>query len=382
MLFFTNWKIVLSFFAICIVVATIFYSSYLANKIADSERRKVEEWVEARHFIATAKYDENILLASLIVAEQNNIPVIETNEFDSITNYNNIKINAQEEIHQQLKIELKKFAQNQPIITYFNTDSTKFNKYYYGDSLLLKELRYYHLIQLLIVALFIFVTIIAINASNKNLQNQLWTGLAKETAHQLGTPVSALHGWIEMLRVENVNKEMIDEIEKDVIRLQLVSDRFGKIGSLPKTELRDVVNSISEVVDYVKKRASQKINIKIFSEKITQKCIPLANPLFEWVIENLLKNALDALGEKGIITITIHEQRQKTIIDIADNGKGMNGLQIKKAFLPGFTTKKRGWGLGLTLCKRIIEDYHKGQLSVLNSTVGQGSTLRIILPQN
>lgn len=382
MLFFTNWKIVLSFFAICIVVATIFYSSYLANKIADSERRKVEEWVEARHFIATANDDENILLASLIVAEQNNIPVIETNEFDSITDYNNIKIKAQEQIHQQLKIELKKFAQNQPIITYLNTDSTKFNKYYYGDSLLLKELRYYPLIQLFIVALFIFVTIIAINASNKNLQNQLWTGLAKETAHQLGTPVSALHGWIEMLRDENVHKEMIDEIEKDVIRLQLVSDRFGKIGSLPKTELRDVVISINEVVDYVKKRASQKINIKIISEKINQKCIPLANPLFEWVIENLLKNALDALGEKGIITITIHEQKQKTIIDIADNGKGMNGLQIKKAFLPGFTTKKRGWGLGLTLCKRIIEDYHKGQLSVLNSTVGQGSTLRIILPQN
>jgi signal transduction histidine kinase len=382
MLFFTNWKILLSFFAICIVVATIFYSSYLANKIAESERQKVEEWIEARHFITTANDDENILLASLIVAEQNNIPVIETNEKDSITDFNNIKIYSQEKKIQQLKSELKKFTKNKPIVTYFNIDSTKFNKYYYGDSSLLKELRYYPLIQLIIVALFILVTVIAINASNKNMQNQLWTGLAKETAHQLGTPVSALHGWIEMLRVENVNKEMIDEIEKDVIRLQLVSDRFSKIGSLPKTELRNVVDAIKDVVDYVKKRASQKINIEIFSEEISHHLIPLANPLFEWVIENILKNALDAIGEKGKITINIHEQKNSTIIDITDNGKGMSGLQIKKAFQPGFTTKKRGWGLGLTLCKRIIEDYHNGRLSVLNSAVGNGTTIRIVLPQN
>jgi len=380
MLFFTNWKILLSFFAICIVVATIFYSTYLANKIADSERRKVEEWVEARHFISTAKDDENILLASLILAEQNNIHVIETNEKDSITDFNNIKIYSEEKKYQQLKRELKKFTQNQPIVTYFNVDSTKFNKYYFGDSLLLKELRYYPFIQLLIVALFILVTVIAINASNKNTQNQLWTGLAKETAHQLGTPVSALHGWIEMLRDENFNNEMINEIEKDVIRLQLVSDRFSKIGSLPKTEIRDVVGAIYEVVEYIKKRASQKVNITVVSTQINHQFIPLANPLFEWVIENLLKNALDALGDKGIIIVSIHENKQNTIIDILDNGKGMNGLQIKKAFLPGFTTKKRGWGLGLTLCKRIIEEYHYGRLYILNSNIGLGSTFRIILP--
>jgi len=380
MLFFTNWKILLSFFAICIVVSTIFYSSYLSNKIADAERRKVEEWVEARQFISTAKSDENIVLASLILAKQNDIPVIETNERDSITDFNNIKIFSQKNKEQQLINDLKSFQHNFPIVTYLNDDSTKFNKYYYGDSFLLKELKYYPFVQLFIVALFILFAIMAMKTSSKNLQNQLWTGLAKETAHQLGTPVSALHGWIEMLKAENVNKVMIDEIEKDVIRLQLVSDRFSKIGSLPKTEFRDVENAIFEVVDYVKKRASQKVNIEIFTEELKNRIIPLANPLFEWVIENLLKNALDALGETGIIVISIQDQKNNTIIDIKDNGKGMNGLQIKKVFQPGFTTKKRGWGLGLTLCKRIIEDYHNGKLYVLNSAVGVGSTFRIILP--
>ncbi len=379
MLFFTNWRMWLSFMAIFIVVATIFYSSYLADKIADTERRKVQEWVEARHFIATAGVDENILLASLILAEQNNIPVIETNEQDSVTDFNNIKIYSQEKKGEQLKNELKAFVKNQPIITYFNEDSTKFNKYYYGDSLLLKELRYYPLIQLLIVVMFILVTVFAINAQHKVLQNQLWTGLAKETAHQLGTPVSALHGWIEMLRDEKINTSMVNEIEKDVVRLQLVSDRFSKIGSLPKTELRDVVASIFDVVEYVKKRASHKVQFEIIAENIKVNNIPLAYPLFEWVIENLLKNALDAIGEKGKILIIIHEQQFNTIIDIADNGKGMTKSQSKLVFQPGFTTKKRGWGLGLTLCKRIIENYHNGKLTVLNTSPGMGTTFRIIL---
>jgi len=172
---------------------------------------------------------------------------------------------------------------------------------------------------------------------------------------------------------------MVNEIEKDVVRLQLVSDRFSKIGSLPKTELRDVVASIFDVVEYVKKRASQKVQFEIIAENIKVNNIPLAYPLFEWVIENLLKNALDAIGEKGLILITIHEQQFNTIIDIADNGKGMTKSQSKLVFQPGFTTKKRGWGLGLTLCKRIIEDYHNGKLSVLNTSPGIGTTFRIIL---
>jgi len=379
MLFISNWRMWLSFLAICIVVATIFYSSFLANKIAVTEKQKVEEWIEARRFIMYANENDNILLASLILTQQNNIPVIETNEHDSITNYNNLNINSQEQKYHQLEIELKKIKKNPPIVTYLNDDSTKFNKYYYGESLLLKELRYYPLVQLIIVALFIFVTVFAINARHKNLQNQLWTGLAKETAHQLGTPISALHGWIEMLKDTNTSKSMIYEIEKDVDRLQLVSDRFSKIGSNPQTELKDVGLIIQEVIDYVKKRASQKVHIQLISNESPTNYIPIASPLFEWVIENLLKNALDAMDEKGEIKIIIHQSPHKMIIDVADSGKGMTGLQVSKVFQPGYTTKKRGWGLGLTLCKRIIEDYHKGELIVLQSTIGVGTTFRIIL---
>lgn len=382
MLFITNWRMLLSFLAISIVVATIFYSSYLANKIAVTEKQKVEEWIEARRFITTAGEDENILLAAYILAQQNNIPVIETNEMDSITNYNNINITSSEEKYKKLKSEFKKFSKNQPIITYLNEDSTKYNKYYYGESLLLKELRYYPWVQLLIVALFIVVTIIAINTRHKVLQNQLWTGLAKETAHQLGTPISALHGWVEMLKDTNTSKDMIYEMEKDVDRLQLVSDRFSKIGSNPQTELKDVIAKIQEVVGYVKKRASQKVDIQLIASELTTNFIPLASPLFEWVIENLLKNALDAMNEKGDIKIVIQEINKKIFIDISDSGKGMTVAQMNKVFQPGYTTKKRGWGLGLTLCKRIIEDYHRGKLMVLHSTIGIGTTFRLILPTN
>lgn len=374
MLRFLNWRGLLTIVALLIVVATIFYSRYLAGKLAEDERQKVEMWAEAHRFIAESGPDANITFASLVVTSQHAIPVIETNEKDSITNFHNID-------SADLASSFREFRKQKPIITYMATDSAKQNKYYYGESRLLKQVRYYPLVQLLIVALFILVTLAALNARHRAAQNQLWAGLAKETAHQLGTPVSALHGWVEMLREANVDPQMVNEIEKDVVRLKLVSDRFSKIGSTPKLESRDIVTAVEQVMEYVRKRATEKVR---FSLQTDQKeiIIPLSNPLFDWVVENILKNALDAMEGRGSITVQISETHGKVVIDITDSGKGMTATQAARVFNPGFTTKKRGWGLGLTLSKRIIEEYHKGSLVVKWSEPGKGTCFRISVPKN
>lgn len=379
MLAFANWRTLLTIVALVIVTATIFYSRYLANKIAADERRTVESWAEAQRFIASAGPDINITFATVMMASQQSIPVIETNERDSITNYHNL--DSTDALKQgYLENRLKEFASNRPIITYLGNDSSSYNKYYYGESRLLKEVRYYPFVQLFIVALFIFVTLNALNARHKAMQNQLWAGLAKETAHQLGTPVSALHGWVEMLRESGTDPEMVNEMEKDVVRLKLVSDRFSKIGSAPQLVDRDLIDVLRQVMEYVRKRAPERVKFHLDSAQ-EQLTIPLSNPLFDWVIENLLKNALDAMEGQGEIRMAVHQHHHKVIIDISDTGKGISASQIRRVFNPGFTTKKRGWGLGLTLSKRIIEDYHNGQLTVKSSEPGKGTTFRISIPK-
>jgi signal transduction histidine kinase len=378
MLAFANWRTLLTIVALVIVTATIFYSRYLANKIAADERRTVESWAEAQRFIASAGPDVNITFATVMMASQQSIPVIETNERDSITNYHNL--DSTDVLKQgYLASRLKEFARNRPIITYLGNDSSSYNKYYYGESRLLKEVRYYPFVQLFIVALFILVTLNALNARHKAMQNQLWAGLAKETAHQLGTPVSALHGWVEMLRESGTDPEMVNEMEKDVVRLKLVSDRFSKIGSAPQLVDRDLIDVLRQVMEYVKKRAPERVKFHLDSSQ-EQLVIPLSNPLFDWVIENLLKNALDAMEGQGEIRMLVNQYHNKVIIDISDTGKGISASQIRRVFNPGFTTKKRGWGLGLTLSKRIIEDYHNGQLTVKSSEPGKGTTFRIVIP--
>jgi signal transduction histidine kinase len=381
MLPFVNWRTFLTIVAVIIVIATIFYSRYLANKISADERQKVEAWAEAQRFIAEAGPEEDILFATVVIAGQQTIPVIETDENDSITNYHNLDSSDILSNRTYLSKKLKEFKANQPIVTYLGNDSTKYNKYYYGESLLLKEVRYFPYIQLLIVALFILLALTALNARHRSIQNQLWAGMAKETAHQLGTPVSALQGWVEMLKESHPDPAMVTEMEKDVDRLKLVSDRFSKIGSTPKLEQRNLVGAIIQVMDYVKKRAPDKIQFNLDAGKLETLMVPLATPLFDWVIENILKNALDAMEGKGYINVTIQEQPARVIIDIIDSGKGIQPSQMRKVFNPGFTTKKRGWGLGLTLSKRIIEQYQNGELYIKSSEPGKGTTFRIIIPR-
>lgn len=375
-----NWKTLLALIGVLIVSGTIFYSQYLARKIAKEEKQKVEQWVEAGKFLISSPADADIRLASMILTENISIPIIETNERDSIITFVNLDSSKAANDLEYVKKKLKQFKSlHAPVDWTAPNDSSLHNRYYYGDSKLLKEVRYYPLIQLCIVALFIIITIFSIRSSFRSTQNQVWAGMAKETAHQLGTPVSSLEGWVEMLKDKSVDQKIVQELEKDVDRLRLVSDRFGKIGSSPHLELTNLVTQVSRMMDYMRKRATGKILFEMKSGKKETIMALVSPPLFDWVIENLLKNALDAMEGKGSIIVTIADEEHKVCIDISDTGKGIVRKNIPLLFKPGFTTKKRGWGLGLSLSKRIIEQYHKGEIFVKQSEVGKGTTFRIVL---
>jgi K+-sensing histidine kinase KdpD len=375
-----NWRTVLALVAILIVSGTIFYSQYLAKKIAKEEKLKVEQWIKAFQFILNSPSDADITIASMIVTQNVSIPIIETNEKDSITQHINLDTVKAEHNAAYVQKKLRQFKSQHRAIEWPDPNNpSRKNFYYYGNSKLLNEVRYYPIIQLCIVALFIIITIFSIRSSFRSTQNHLWAGMAKETAHQLGTPVSSLEGWVEMLKEKSGNEKIVEELGKDVDRLRLVSDRFGKIGSTPHLEEIDLVNQIRSMVDYMKKRATGKINFLLNTHGHPQITGKVSAPLFDWVIENLLKNALDAMEGKGSITVDINEDSKGVYIDVTDTGKGISKQNIARVFKPGFTTKKRGWGLGLSLSRRIIEQYHKGQIFVKNSETGKGTTFRIVL---
>jgi len=366
--------------AILIVGGTVFYSDYLAKKIAAEERIKVEQWVEATQFVISSPAGSDTKLASLVKNEQTSIPIIETDEKDSIISW--INLDSQKVINDPsyLKKRLKELKSKHPPILLTMSENPRYvNKYYFGNSLLSKEVRYYPLIQLFIVALFIIVIILSIQLKNKSSQNQVWAGLAKETAHQLGTPVSSLQGWVEMLKETGNEPQIVTELEKDVERLKLVSDRFGKIGSKPQLIQTDIVQQLITMTDYMKRRAPDKVNFELLLHNLQIFTLPVSPQLFDWVIENLLKNALDSMEGTGNIIVDLKDDGENAIIEITDSGKGIPRLMWAQIFKPGFTTKKRGWGLGLSLSKRIIEQYHKGRLFVKTSDLGKGTTFRIEL---
>lgn len=378
---FFNWRSALALIAIAIVTGTIFYSNYLAKKIAADERKKVSVWAESLKTRASTLDESALSLTTKIANENKDIPIIETDEKDNPSGATlNLDTNRIKKESNYLQIKLAEFKKENPAIEVeISKDPLFVNKYYYGDSDLLKEVRYYPIIQLIIVALFVIIALVTVSVRNKSTQNQVWAGMAKETAHQLGTPISSLQGWVEMLKDNPVNEKIGVEIEKDVNRLKLVSDRFGKIGSIPQLEERNIVQQVESMVDYIKRRSTDKVSFSINSQNDYDISAMINAPLFDWVIENLLKNALDAMDGKGSIVVDIKNEITQTIIEVTDSGKGILKSNVNKVFKPGFTTKKRGWGLGLSLSKRIIEHYHKGELFVKNSEVGKGTTFRIIL---
>jgi signal transduction histidine kinase len=375
-----DWKSIFTLLAVAMVTVTIFYSRYLAGRIASEERRKIEEWADAQRYIAHATPEQDILFASLLVAGQTSIPVIETDERDSITGFHNIENATLPNDSTRLRRLLQEFAEaHPPIITYLDTTRTRFNRYYYGESPLLRQVRHYPLVQLGIAGLFIALAFLSMAARHRAEQDRLWTALAKETAHQLGTPLSAMEGWMAMLRESPSDAGIVDEMQRDLERLKRVSERFGRIGGPPRLEPCELCTLIPHVVDYVRKRASTRVNLTVRMQPGDDYRVMASPPLLEWVVENLLRNALDALEGSGEVGVRLHREGAEVFIDVSDTGKGISRADQGHIFRPGYTTKKRGWGLGLTLSLRIVREYHGGRLSVLASEPGRGTTFRVAL---
>ena len=376
---FFNLRNILGLIAIAFIMASIFFSNFLAKKISADEKQKVQQYVEAVNDLNNINNQDTKLATKIIVENGEDIPLIQTNERDSIIAHNyDFKAIAENKFFLKEQLEILKKI-NPPIIWQNPLNPSEKNYTYYGESDLLVQIKYFPIVQLVVAMLFIIIIFIAVSNKSKSTQNQVWAGMAKETAHQLGTPISSLEGWMEMLKENEGTQTIAIEMSKDVERLKLVSDRFGKIGSTPKLEETDLISQIETMVSYIKRRATERVSFNINTGGENDIMAMINPPLFDWVIENLLKNALDAMDGKGAININIKNETAQIIIDVKDNGKGISKKNIANVFKPGFTTKQRGWGLGLSLSKRIIDLYHKGELFVRHSEVGKGTTFRILL---
>lgn len=367
----TRWIIIIASF---VIVSLILWNTYsFFQRFKEDERLKMELWAQAQITVNNS-LDEDVTLPLKIISNTNTIPIIVTNEKDSIINYTNIDdIDINDTI--KLKNYLEKLKnENEPIVMQYAKG--KFQYLYYGNSSLLNKLKFYPLALLLIIFLFGLLVFNFYQTSKIATQNKLWAGMAKETAHQIGTPLSSLIGWLEILKMENVTDSTIKEIEKDITRLQTITDRFSKIGSEPIMEKIDLVSETLQSYEYLKSRFSKQIEFSFLApEKVIN--VNLNPTLHSWTIENLVKNAIDAMKGKGTLALNIIEEEKEVKIFISDSGKGIPKNQFRKVFEPGFTTKKRGWGLGLSLTKRIVEEYHKGKIKVFQSEINKGTTMMI-----
>ena len=371
-------KIALVATAVVIAAASLVSSHFLVKDLEQEERNRMEIWAEAMHSLNTATEDTDLNLVLKVLEQNNTIPVVVTDAKGTAQIYRNVDITSEDSLAiatSKARIYAKKHS---PIKVQIGDRRTDYLLVCYDDSMLLTRLAYYPYVQLGIVLIFVVIAIFALLTSKKAEQNKVWVGLSKETAHQLGTPISSLMAWTEILREQYPNDELIPEMDKDVKRLQLIADRFSKIGSAPERKEIDLTTLLERVVEYMNKRTSEKVLITTELDK--DKTTVYANAqLLEWVFENLCKNAVDAMGGEGSIHIKTHSTPSSVVIDVKDTGKGIEHKNIQNVFRPGFTTKKRGWGLGLSLAKRIVEEYHKGKIFVLNSEIGKGTTFRIIL---
>ena len=369
---FTRWIIIMASF---VIVTLILWNTYTFFQIfKEEERVKMELWAESLKTLLNADPETgDVELPRQIMENNTTIPIILT-ENNKIINHKNIDGNIQDDkVKLQLFLEkLKK--ENDPII--IEVVPGKYQYLYYGDSSLLNKLKYYPIALLLIIILFGALVYNFYRSTKMATQNKLWAGMAKETAHQIGTPLSSLIGWLEIMKADNVDETTIIEIEKDINRLQTITDRFSKIGSEPVLELMNIIAETEQSFDYLKSRFSKQVE---FSFKAPKKPIMVSlNPaLHSWTVENLVKNAIDAMKGKGKLSVVIVNENNLVKILISDTGNGISKNQFKSIFEPGFTTKKRGWGLGLSLTKRIVVEYHKGKIKVLHSEIGKGTTMQV-----
>lgn len=375
-------KIILVVAAVLIAVASLVVSGSLVRELKAEERNKMEIWAEAMSSLNMADETTDLNLVLKVINENNTIPVIVTGAHGEVQIYRNVKLDGKtldDSLRQAGTLAKRLLAEGRYIrIKLGEGAHDGYIDVCYDDSVILKWLAAYPYIQLGVVMLFAVVAIFALLTSKRAEQNKVWVGLSKETAHQLGTPISSLMAWTEILKENYPDDEMLPEMDKDVKRLELIADRFSKIGSLPEPVPASLTEVMEHVIEYMDRRTSQKVRfVKDFPEGDI--IIRMNASLFEWVIENLCKNAVDAMEGSGTITLHLDETADKAIIEVTDTGKGIRKKDLRNVFRPGFTTKKRGWGLGLSLAKRIVEEYHKGRIYVKSSEPGRGTTFRIEL---
>lgn len=376
-------KILLMAAAVIIAIASLVVSHYLTLDLSKEERGRMEIWAQAMKSLSQADENTDLSLVLRVLNDNNTIPVVVTDKSGVVTDFRNVPIKADnyaDSLRFLSKMSERLQASGRCIrISLSETVSDDYMNVCYDDSLMLKRLAWYPFAQLGVVMTFVVVAIFALLTSKRAEQNKVWVGLSKETAHQLGTPISSLMAWQEILKESYPDDPLIPEMGKDVQRLQIIADRFSKIGSLPEPVPTSLSDVLDHVIDYMDRRTSKKVSMsKDFPQDDI--VVRLNASLFEWVIENLCKNAVDAMGgESGSITLHVEETPTRAIIDVTDTGKGIRKKDIGNVFRPGFTTKKRGWGLGLSLAKRIVEEYHHGRIYVRSSEVGKGTTFRIEL---
>ena len=375
---FKRIRTVLIIVAIIIAVSSLFVSQSLVKDLSREEHSKMELFAEAYRFFNDADENTDLSLVLAVITGNKTIPVIVVDESDNVLSYLNIDIRKADTLaYLNSCVEHMRSLGNSIKIYYDDTDKEHYNEVCFDESLLLNRLTVYPYIQMGVVMLFVLIAIFALLSFKKTEQNRVWVGLSKETAHQLGTPISSLMAWTELLK-DKYNDELISEMEKDVSRLQMVAERFSKVGSMPEPVKADMVGVLDGVIDYVEHRSPATVKfVREFPNPPVNAKVNAS--LFGWVIENICKNAVDAMSGKGTLTIRLTENKNNVTIDITDTGKGIAKNSWRSVFDPGYTTKERGWGLGLSLAKRIVTEYHKGKIYVLHSEIGKGTTFRIEL---
>ncbi len=375
-----KWKIILLAFAALIFVLSLIYTNNLMTDLRHEEYRRMELWSHAMGDFINSDPESDIGFLFEVLENNQTIPVILVDaDNETIISYRNLDTIKMEDAEYAAE-KLEEFRNNgKESFSIIGPDGEVMNTIYYSDSLLLKKLQYYPYVQLILIAIFIVMGYIVLNVSRRSEQNHVWLGMSKETAHQLGTPISSLMAWLEIMRDEHGETEMFREVEKDVKRLEKIAARFSKIGSKPKLQDNELIGCIRTTMSYLKTRIPSTIHLETNITDKDEIFLPLNVELFEWVIENLCKNAVDAIGTNGTIRITIESDENNVGIEISDTGKGISKSNFKNVFRPGYTTKNRGWGLGLSLAKRIVEEYHGGKIFVKSSEIGKGTTFRIIL---
>ena len=372
-----RWKLFLFIGAIVIGLVSLLYTNSLVKDLSLQEKQTIELWAEATQHLIGSGADIDLSFQLKVIQKNLTIPVILTDKESNVITWSNLDstktINNPNYLKNQL--ELMRSENDSMLIKLGGGDQ---NIIFYGNSILLKRLQYFPIGQLGVIILFILVSYFAFSSSRKAEQNKVWVGLSKETAHQLGTPTSSLNGWVELLKQGIHDDNTVAELTKDVRRLEKITERFSKIGSKPILEKTDITEVLRNSVEYLTSRTSGKIRFILNIPK-EEFLIPFNEALFEWVVENVCKNAVDSMDGKGEISIDFNDNTQIIYIDIKDSGKGIPKSRFKTIFKPGYTTKQLGWGLGLSLTKRIVEVYHEGKIFVLNSEIGQGSTIRIVL---